>query len=175
VVIKSGRRAKVQGIGVIRLPWARQINSAFTNSFYSNHVRGRPSVAVSAPILLYIAWVTCLSTKQTDRLQKAAGSGDCQLCQVAERCCLSYFRCRQLPHAGGHSFEEAHVASTGRSGERPPIWSRLRRLVGPARRLHTCRACSFSELANWIETEATDSLACDATAIEGPLFWLMVK
>jgi hypothetical protein len=45
--MKSGRRAKVQGSGVVRLPWARQINSAFTNSFYSNHVRGRPSVAVS--------------------------------------------------------------------------------------------------------------------------------
>jgi hypothetical protein len=89
--MKSGRRAKVQGSGVVRLPWARQINSAFTNSFYSNHVRGRPSVAVSAPILLYIAWVTCLSTKQTDRLRKAAGSGDCQLCQVAKRCCLSIF------------------------------------------------------------------------------------
>jgi hypothetical protein len=74
--MKSGRRAKVQGSGVIRLPWASRINSAFTNSFYSNHVRGRPSVAVSAPILLYIARVTCLSTKQTDQLQKAARSGD---------------------------------------------------------------------------------------------------
>jgi hypothetical protein len=44
--MKSGRRAKVQGSGVIRLPWASRINSAFTNSFYSNHFRGRPSITV---------------------------------------------------------------------------------------------------------------------------------
>ena len=41
-----------------------RLNGVFTNSFYSNHIRGRPSVAASVPILVYIALVTCTSMKK---------------------------------------------------------------------------------------------------------------
>jgi hypothetical protein len=132
------------------------INSAFINSFYGNHVRGRPSVAASAPILVYIARLTCLSMKQTKRVRKEARSKViAEFARWRTRYCMSYFRCLQLTHAVRHSFEEPHVASAVKSDEHPPFWSRLRRLVGPARRIRTCRACPFSELANWIEIAAT--------------------
>jgi hypothetical protein len=143
-----------------RSPRLPRINSAYTNSFYSNHVRGRRSVAASAPILVYIARLTCISMKQTDRVRKEARpKAIADFAGWRTRNGLSYLRCLQLPHAGGHSFEEAHVASAVRSGDRPPFWSQLRRLVSPARRIDTRRACSFSELTNRWKSQQPVALA----------------
>jgi hypothetical protein len=164
----SRRRAVERGSGEIHRPWVPRINSAFTSSFYGNHVRRRPSVAASAPILVYIARVTCISMKKTGRVRKEARSKViADFARWRTRNCPSYFRCLQLPHAGGHSFEEAHATSAVSSGEHPPFWSRLRRLVGPARRIHTCRACSFSELNRGNRSHWR---VIPTAAIGGPLF-----